>query len=93
MMDMGTRIHLVIDEREQDAFRARANAEGMSLSEWLRGAARDRLERGNPRTIRDVGELDRFFADQASVESGTEPDWEEHLTVMDASRIAGLRPS
>lgn len=33
---MLTQVHIVIDQREHDAFRARARAEGKSLSEWLR---------------------------------------------------------
>ncbi len=87
---MSARIHLVIDERERDAFRARAAAEGVSLSEWLRDAARDRLERERPMEIRTVADLERFFDERAKVEAGAEPDWEEHLQVAERSRRAGL---
>lgn len=85
-----TRIHLVIDEREREAFRASASAAGLSLSEWLRLAARDRLERERPQDIRNVDDLDRFFAEQSQRESGAEPDWEQHLEVMTGSRRTGL---
>ena len=59
---MTARIHLVIDERERDAFRARAAAEGLTLSAWLREAARERLERERPmemRTVVDLAVMDR----------------------------------
>jgi hypothetical protein len=87
---MNTRIHLLIDERERDAFRARAAAQGLTLSEWLREAARERLEREQPAEIRTVADLDRFFAELRSRESGVEPGWEQHLAVMDQSRRGGL---
>jgi hypothetical protein len=90
---MTTRIHLVIDEREREAFRVRAAAEGVSLSEWLREAARERLERERPTAISGVDDLDRFFAARRDAESGTEPDWEQHLGVMAQSRRGGLEPS
>jgi hypothetical protein len=90
---MSARIHLVIDERERDAFRARAAADGKSLSEWLRDAARDRLERQRPQRIATVEDLDRFFAEREAQDQGTEPDWEQHLKVIADSRRAGLEPS
>ena len=90
---MSSRIHLIIDERERDAFRSRAAAEGLSLSEWLRAAARDRLERTQPVEIRTVVDLDRFFAERALAETGIEPDWEQHTGVMHRSRTSGLEAS
>jgi hypothetical protein len=33
---MAVRIQVVVDEREREAFRAQARAEGRSLSGWLR---------------------------------------------------------
>ena len=87
---MTARIHLVIDERERDAFRARAAAEGLTLSAWLREAARERLERERPMEMRTVVDLDRFFAERARDEAGAEPEWAQHLAVMDRSRRVGL---
>ena len=89
-MHMTGRIHLVIDDREREAFRARAAAEGVTLSEWLREAARERLDRERPTVIANVEDLDRFFAAQAQAETGPEPDWEQHITVMQQSRRHGL---
>lgn len=90
---MTARIHLVIDERERDAFRSRAEAEGISLSEWLRAAARERLERSQPMEIKTVVDLDRFFAERTASETGTEPEWEQHLGVMRRSRNSGVELS
>jgi hypothetical protein len=87
---MPTRIHLVLNERERDAFQARARLQGESLSEWLRKAARDRLSRDTPPRIASVEDLDRFFAARDERESGREPDWEEHLDVAARSRSGGL---
>ena len=84
---------VVIDDRERDAFRARAAAEGLSLSAWLREAARERLEREQPTEIKTVVDLDRFFAERAAVEVGTEPEWDQHLDVMQRSRRTGLEPA
>jgi hypothetical protein len=83
---MPTRIHIVVDSRERDAFRRRAIAEGVSLSEWLRQAARDRLSNDRRTAIASVADLDLFFAQRAEAEQGTEPDWSEHLAVMERSR-------
>ena len=92
-MCMAVRIHIVIDEREREAFRARATAEGVSLSEWMRDAARERLARERPATISSVDDLDRFFADRRESEPGAEPDWEQHVLVMERSRRGGLEPA
>lgn len=87
---MGTRVHIVVDEREKQAFRARAAAEGSSLSEWLREAARERLQRSAPRNLSDPKELKRFFDTCDQQETSPEPDWAEHLKVIQASRDRSL---
>jgi hypothetical protein len=90
---MSSRIHLVVDSREREAFRARAAAEGVTLSEWLREAARERLNRARPAAIASVADLDRYFAQRAAAEVGREPDWSEHLAVMDRSRRGDIEPT
>ena len=90
---MVARIHLIVGERERDAFRAGAAADGVSLSEWLREAARARLAQGRPERIVGVEGLDRFFAERGEAESGTEPDWSQHLAVMERSRRGPLEPT
>lgn len=86
---MSVRIQVVVDEREREAFRAQAAAEGRSLSEWLREAGRDRLARNRPDQLRTAADLEAFFAACDEQEEGREPDWEEHLRVIGASRGAG----
>lgn len=88
----GARIHLVIDDREHEAFRLQAATAGVSLSEWLREAARERLERERPHILASVQDLDRFFRDLAN-EPGNEPEWKQHVDVMDVSRRGGLEPT
>ncbi|CAN5654814.1 hypothetical protein BH23CHL8_BH23CHL8_03980 [soil metagenome] len=87
---MSTRIHIIISKRERDAFQARATAEGASLSEWLRRAARERLARAAPTPITTVEDLDRFFAESRQREVGREPEWEQHLEVATRSRSGDL---
>lgn len=89
-MGMAVRIHVVIDEREREAFRAQAAAEGKSLSEWLREAGRDRLAAVRAPRIRTVEHLDAFFAASDEREHGREPDWDEHLATIERSRTDGL---
>jgi hypothetical protein len=91
-MCMSTRIQVVVDPRERDAFRARAMAEGRTLSEWLREAGRQRLKESVPARLTKLDALDAFFAecDAAEEGSGPEPDWAEHLTVIEESRREGL---
>ena len=40
---MATRVQVILDEAEREAFRAIAEQEGLSLSAWLRQAGKDRL--------------------------------------------------
>jgi hypothetical protein len=89
---MSTRIQVVVDRHERDAFRARAMAEGRSLSEWLREAGRQRLRDAAPTRLTDPDALDAFFAecDAAEEGAGVEPEWAEHLTVIAGSRREGL---
>ena len=63
----------------------------MTLSAWLRAAANDRLaERQRSEPFESPADLEEFFRrcdELAGPES--EPDWEEHLDVIAASRGRG----
>jgi len=83
---MSPRFHLVLDERERAAFQARATAEGRSLSDWLRLAARERLERDRPARLDSVDAITEFFDACDVRETGDEPDWAEHLAIANRSR-------
>lgn len=87
---MMTRIHLVVDEEEKERFRCCAESEGKTLSEWLREAARDKLQQGGPRQLDTLQELRAFFASCDDRERQGEPDWEEHRRVIEGSARSGV---
>ena len=85
------RIQLVLPDDDRDRFVHEAQAEGVSLSEWLRLAARERMQRRIDRLpFRDAEDVDAFFqrCDSRAGE-GSEPDWEDHLQTMGRSRSEG----
>jgi hypothetical protein len=88
--EMTERIHIVVGRTEKERYRRLAAREGKTLSEWLRTAAREKLEAAT----RDAGLPDEealrlFFAACDEREQGREPDWESHLEVMARSRTSG----
>lgn len=87
---MSTRIHIVLDEAEKQRFRRHAERRGTSLSAWLREAARSRADREEEEpSLDDLESLDAFFDDCDGIESGPEPDWEEHKRRIDRSVRSG----
>lgn len=85
------RVQLLIAPELRRDFEIQARLEGLSLSAWLRAAGKERVERSRARRkLQTKEELESFFAERD--ESGSEPDWTEHLTVIDESRSQG-RPS
>ena len=89
------RIQLVIPDEDRDRFVHQARREGMSLSEWLRTAARDRLENHqHSDPLESSAHLDAFFRACDELEGpGVEPDWEEHLMVVNESHERGVPKS
>ena len=88
---MSTRIHLVLDAAAKARYRAQAEREGKSLAEWLREAAEDRLRAARDRrSLRSPEALEEFFAACDAREGDPEPDWSEHRTVIERSRVRGL---
>ena len=63
----------------------------MTLSAWLRTAARERLEqRQRTEPFGSPSDLEAFFrACNAFEDPKAEPDWGEHLDVIDESRRRG----
>lgn len=85
------RIQLVLPNEDRDRFVHAANAEGVSLSEWLRLAARERMQRSMERQrFRTKDDVTAFFeqcdSHAPSREPASEPDWEEHLDRISLSR-------
>jgi len=87
---MAIRVQVVLDEPERQRFRREAAAAGVSLSAWLREAGRQRIQRHELETrFRGASDLHQFFRACDERESGVEPEWEEHLRVIDESRRGG----
>lgn len=82
------RLQLVMPDDEWERFVDQARREGMSLSAWLRAAARERLEkRQSVKQFESPEEVMEFFRSCAALDGpDTEQVWEEHLRVMNESR-------
>ncbi len=85
------RVQLVIPDEDRDRFVHQARSEGMTLSAWLRSAARQRLrEKQRSNTFESPADLEEFFQSCDGLEGPRrEPDWEEHMGVIDESRQRG----
>ena len=85
------RVQLLIPDEDRDRFVHQARREGTTLSAWLRTAAHQRLaaeQRSDPFETRE--DVEAFFQGCDAIEGpGTEPDWSEHLAVIDESRSRG----
>jgi hypothetical protein len=86
---MSTRVQIVMDEIERETFRIAAAREGLSLSDWLRRAARERLNSARAHKLSSIDELKAFFDACDEREKGTEPDWHEHRAVIEESVASG----
>ena len=86
------RVHLVMPDTDKDRYVRQARREGMSLSAWLRAAARDRLvnrERtARITTVEEAREFWRWCDERAGL--GRELDWEEYLEILNESKLRGL---
>ncbi|CAN5721136.1 hypothetical protein BH23GEM10_BH23GEM10_06910 [soil metagenome] len=90
---MVDRIHILVDRAEKQRFRNAAGREGKSLSEWLRGAALERIERSDAGSELDTPKaLREFFAACDAREHGPEPDWGTHRAVIERSKTSGVSP-
>ena len=86
------RVQLIIPDQDRDRFVRQARREGMTFSAWLRAAARDRLEESRrSKRFETPEDMEEFFRMCDTLEDGpdTEPDWEEHLRVINESRLSG----
>jgi len=85
-----SRIHIIIDDAEKERFRQQAAAEGLTLTEWLREAARSRLgAAAGSSAIETLADLRAFFADCDAREPQPEPGWDEHRRVIARSVASG----
>ncbi len=87
---MSERIHIVVDREEKERYRLQARRKGISLSEWLREAAREKLGKAETRARLDtVEDLAAFFEACDQREEGREPDWDEHRRTIEGSIRSG----
>ncbi len=89
------RVQLVMSDADRDRFVDQARREGMSFSAWMRAAAHERLEAGRRvRLFESPDDVRDFFRSCAALDGPeTEPDWNEHLRVMNESRGAFPPPA
>ena len=88
------RIQLVVPDGDKDRYVTQAQLEGMSLSQWLRSAAQQRLEGAHRTRTWSPQELESFFNRCDELDGPeVEPDWDEHLRVIDRSRRSGVEDS
>ena len=89
------RVQLIIPDDDRDRFVRQARKEGMTLSAWLRAAAHERLEERQRREqFESLAALEAFFHEcDALPGPESEPDWDEHLQVINASRGRGTSTS
>lgn len=90
LIRMATRVQVILSEEDRAVFARRAAAEGLSLSAWLREAGRQRLRSEPTPGLRSPEALRAFFATLPEANEGREPDWEDHLSTIAASRREGL---
>ena len=85
------RVQLLIPDNDRDRFVHQARREGMTLSSWLRSAAHERLGRQHRSRLFDSpADIDEFFRACDELDgAGPEPNWDEHLNVIDESRSRG----
>ena len=87
------RVQLLIPDDDHARFAHQARTEGMSLSAWLRAAASERLERrSSTERFESCSDVERFFAScdaREGADPDPEPDWEQHVAVIGASRGRG----
>ena len=85
------RVQLMIPDEDRDRFVRQARREGMSLSAWLIAAARRRVsQKQRSLPFESAVDLQRFFRERDALEGPRlEPDWEEHLEVINESRRGG----
>ena len=86
-----TRVPLMISDEDRDGFVRQAQREGMTLSEWLRTAAHERPNhQQRAGSFASTAEIDAFFLECDDLPGpSSEPNWGEHLNVIDGSRRRG----
>ena len=89
------RVQLIIRDEDKSRYIHQARKEGLTLSAWLRAAADERLERNSCiDPFESIADMKEFFYKCDKLESdGIEPDWEQHLFVIQDARNKGMTNS
>ena len=88
------RVQVLIEAEEREAFRRAAEEAGKSLSSWMRESALAKLDAsGDAPRFKSAADLKKFFKACDLREKGREPDWDEHLRVINQSRGSGRSPT
>ncbi|HEY6878829.1 MAG TPA: ribbon-helix-helix protein, CopG family [Polyangiales bacterium] len=86
---MTTRVQVLLEQAEKVRLERGAKHLGRSLSAFMREAALHRLAELESKKGFSKQELKDFFKQCSKLESGREPDWDEHLQVIDAAIRTG----
>ena len=89
------RVQLIIPDEDRERFLHQARLEGMSFSAWLRAAALRRLEeRQESKVFQSPEGLEEFFRTCDGLDGPEqEPEWNEHLETIHASRYTNASGS
>ena len=82
------RVQILIPDEDRDRLVHQASKEGMTFSAWLRAAAHQRLAaKQRSRPFESAEDIEAFFRQCDALEGPeTEPNWDEHLAVIDESK-------
>ncbi|MDE0142044.1 MAG: hypothetical protein F4047_03760 [Caldilineaceae bacterium SB0670_bin_27] len=85
-----TQVQIEIPDSDRDLFVRQARREGMTLSAWLCAAGRARLEsQSRARPFASAEDAMAFFRACDDLDGPeVEPDWSEHLRVINESRAS-----
>lgn len=90
---MANRVQVILSNADKERFSREAARAGMSLSAWLREAGHHRIRTEASDSRMTPEELEAFLATCRKRETGTEPDWEQHLGIIRRSRLSGAAES
>ena len=96
-------VHIEISDEEHERFLQQAEQDGITLSEWMKNAARKRCNErqvqeerrvhepfASRKPFKSVEELEAFFRYCDTLEGPErEPDWEDHLEVINKGKMSG----
>ena len=93
-----TTVQVTLSDDEVEMFTEQAQCEGLSLEAWFRAAAYDRLaakpkfdRKPKSKGFKSPEDVRGFFRQYSGLDGPeTEPDWEEHLRVLNESRMRGM---